>query len=473
MSIIAFVITREEIEAKSKEFEIHIANVERDYVFGWFISGIFTVSELKDSIFLKGGNALRKGYFENTRFSSDLDFGIPGDIEQSILLEEINKVCDFIQEKAGVAFVKEDNKVEEKFLASEAPIPDLKVYEAKIYFKDFYGKPDHLKIKISMDITRFDRILLSLQKVKLIHPYSDASEVSCEIQCMKLEEIIATKLKCLLQRQHAPDLFDYVYSIKLLGGNLNKEEVVETFVQKTIFGRNPHVLKEILHKTPFDFFKEFWVKTIICAKQTIFGVEEAITFFLADLEGLFSIYPDNSYYQFAYFDADIRVKIMKAGREQTLLKIIYNHQERIIEPYSLKYLKRKDGAEREYLYVYNAVGGRSMPGIRCFVPENFQSIENTEEKFSPRYPIELSKAGERPENPYLFDPNRPTRSPISRVRIGSSYSKKHFGPKYTYQCSYCGRKFTKTKNNGSLGVHKDKNGYRCGGRHGFYVGTKY
>jgi predicted nucleotidyltransferase component of viral defense system len=73
--------------------------VERDYIFGWLIFGIFTVSDLKDTIFLKGGNALRKGYFENTRFSTDLDFGIPGDIEKNVLLNEINRVCDFIQEK--------------------------------------------------------------------------------------------------------------------------------------------------------------------------------------------------------------------------------------------------------------------------------------------------------------------------------------------------------------------------------------
>ena len=73
--------------------------MERDYIFGWLIFGIFTVSDLKDTIFLKGGNALRKGYFENTRFSTDLDFGIPGDIEKNVLLNEINRVCDFIQEK--------------------------------------------------------------------------------------------------------------------------------------------------------------------------------------------------------------------------------------------------------------------------------------------------------------------------------------------------------------------------------------
>ena len=468
-------INKDEIEAKSKEFEIHSSNVERDYVFGWLIFGIFTVSSLKDTIFLKGGNALRKGYFKNTRFSSDLDFGIPGDIAQDDLLEEINKVCDFIQEKAGVIFVKTDNKVEEKFTASEAPIPGLRVYEARVYFKGFNGEADHIKLRISMDITRFDKVLLPIQTVDLIHPYSDAENVSCKIRCMKLEEIIATKLKCLLQRQHAPDLFDYVYSIKLLGGELNKEEVVQTFVQKTIFGKNPHVLKNILHKTPFDYFKEYWGKTVVCEKQFMFGVDEAINLFTADLETLFGIYPDNGFAQFAYLGSELRTPIMKAGREQTLLKIRYKGADRIIEPYSLKYLQRKDGAEREYFYVFNKSGGDNEPGVRCFVAEKIESIENTDEKFIPQFQIELSKAGEIPENPYLFDPNRPTSAPRPRKTSGLSRTPRRpsFGPKYIYQCSYCGRKFPKRKHDSSLREHKDKNGYRCGGRNGYYMNTKY
>ncbi len=75
------------------------------------------------------------------------------------------------------------------------------------------------------------------------------------------------KLKCLLQRQHAPDLFDYVHSIQLLGGTLNKEEVMDTLIKKTIFRKNPHNLKDILQATPFDYFKDSWAKGIVRAKE--------------------------------------------------------------------------------------------------------------------------------------------------------------------------------------------------------------
>lgn len=56
-------ITRDEIEQKSSEFGIHVANVQRDYVFGWFLVAIYAATALKDVLILKGGNCFRKVYF--------------------------------------------------------------------------------------------------------------------------------------------------------------------------------------------------------------------------------------------------------------------------------------------------------------------------------------------------------------------------------------------------------------------------
>lgn len=470
-------ITRDEIEAKAKEFEVSVANVQKDYVFGWFLSGLFQVGELRDTIFLKGGNALRKGYFERTRYSSDLDFGIEGDIDPDVLLREINAICEFVAAKTDVEFQEERNQVEEKFTASETPLPDLKVYEARVYFKDFYGNPERFSLRISMDITRFDKVLLPIQSVELIHPYSDAALAKCQIRCVKLEEIIATKLKCLTQRQHAPDLFDYAYSIRLMGGTLDRAEVTRTLIAKTIFGRNPQILKGILRATPFDFFRRHWVKGVICAKSALIGVEDAVQLFLDDLESLFSLYPDNGVAQFAYFPAEFRAPILRAGREQTLLSVRYNGSDRLVEPYSLKYQQKRDGDQKEYFYAFNLSGGSSPPGVRSFIPSGLQSVENTEEKFEPRYLIEMSKAGETPEDPYLFDPSKPARAPKGRrsglARVTRSVRPAFQGPRYIYQCSYCGKRFTKTKQSSTLGKHKDKSGWPCGGRYGMYVDTKF
>jgi predicted nucleotidyltransferase component of viral defense system len=466
-------IKAKEIDEKAKEFEIHTSDVQRDYVFGWLLFGIFTQSVLKDEIFLKGGNALRKGYFLNTRYSTDLDFGIPHDIDQ-----EINKVCATVQERAGVVFVQNDIRVEEKFTATDAPLPDLKVYEVRVYFKDFYGNSKHMKLRVSMDVTRFDRVLLDTQHLPLIHPYSDAAEVACNIRCMMLEEIIATKLKCMMQRQHAPDLFDYSYSIQKLGGSLDRSEVMRALIQKTIFSRNPFSLKGILLKTAFDYYRQEWAKSVICAKQFFLSVEDAITAFIADLELLFADYSDNGYAQFAYFNAEHRATIMHAARTQTRLRMRYKGADRIVEPYSLKYMQRRDGDEREYFFAYNRSGGNNPAGMRTFVSDKVEAIENTQDTFEPQYPIELSKSGEMPEDRYLFDPNKPEKEPrTARAHKGHSSRTRQprilGGLKYIFKCNACGKRFTRSSHDASLRAHKGKGGYQCYGTYGLYVGTKY
>ena len=44
------------------------------------------------------------------------------------------------------------------------------------------------------------------QERRIVHSYSDHEACSTTIRCHKLEELLAAKLKALLQRQHSPDL---------------------------------------------------------------------------------------------------------------------------------------------------------------------------------------------------------------------------------------------------------------------------
>src|SRR2546422_998837 len=132
-------IDRKEIEAKASEFGVTIANVERDYVFGWLLAGIYgATNRLRDLLVLKGGNGLRKAYFPYTRFSRDLDFSTESVLDPDLFIGELNKVCNFIRSSAGVEFVNERNSVREKKSSDDTK----KIYEARLYFRDFYGNPN-------------------------------------------------------------------------------------------------------------------------------------------------------------------------------------------------------------------------------------------------------------------------------------------------------------------------------------------
>ena len=49
------------------------AVIERDYVLAWFLTGL-AGHPLREVLAFKGGTALRRRWFEDYRFSEDLDF---------------------------------------------------------------------------------------------------------------------------------------------------------------------------------------------------------------------------------------------------------------------------------------------------------------------------------------------------------------------------------------------------------------
>ena len=53
--------------------------VEKDYVLGWLLAGIYNHPALKDSWVFKGGTCLKKCYFETYRFPENPDFTLPDD----------------------------------------------------------------------------------------------------------------------------------------------------------------------------------------------------------------------------------------------------------------------------------------------------------------------------------------------------------------------------------------------------------
>jgi predicted nucleotidyltransferase component of viral defense system len=136
----------------------------------------------------------RKAYFPHTRFSNDLDFSCATAIQEENLSAELNRICDFVQEQTGVVFEKDRNWAREKGNSDK----ERRIVEARLYFKDFYGNPHTTTIKVHLDVTEYDRILLPVQDRFLIHPYSDSAQCNATIRCHKLEELLPAKLKCLL-----------------------------------------------------------------------------------------------------------------------------------------------------------------------------------------------------------------------------------------------------------------------------------
>lgn len=480
-------IDQREIDSKSDELGVPTSDVQRDYVFGWLLAGLYDERNPgRSQLILKGGNAFRKGYFENGRYSNDLDFSTVSSIDPELLHQCITQACHFASERSGVQFFTDRTKIDEVHLARPDRSDDIQMYQARVYFRSFYGE-ETITLKVKLDVKEFDLILLPIQNRQLIHSYTDREQCRATLRCQKLEELLASKLRAMLQRQHSPDLFDFIYSIffqKALA--VSRLEVVSTFLKKSIYEPSPDIAKTQLLALPFNILRGFWDKYLVCPIQSRISFDQAELNFKTTIDQIFSlIIPSirrggTGSSRSRYFQAEDRDIIMEAGRLEQMLRVVYDGVERLVEPYSLTYKRKLDGDAREYFYVWDTSGGRSgAVSIKSFVADKLQRVELTDTKFEPRFPIELAKGSggyfsassfsSGPREPRVSDSRSRSKfgllSPVSRSRARPN----PFAISYTVQCPYCGKRFKRDKLDSKLNEHKDKSGNRCPGRIGSFV----
>jgi predicted nucleotidyltransferase component of viral defense system len=425
---------------------------------GFYVFDNVKVQSVQDllclSSYLKGGNCFRKTYFDSTRYSPDIDFACTQELSPDFIASELINICQFISNRTGVHFETERTRVEQKKRID----PSKQGLEARIYFKDFFGETSEIIISIKLDISQFEKIFLPIQNRQLIHPYSDHAECSAIVHCLKLEEMLASKLKCLLQRKHSADLYDFVHATFLSSVvQINPREIVDTFLKMTIFSSGPGIVKDLFFNFPFQSFHELWDKYLICPKKSEINFDDAVEKLRNDIVAMFGGLPILRG-KIAFFPPEFRNPIMEAGHTMTTLRVVYDGIEREVEPYSLKFKIPKDGNAREYFYVYDLTGGRtSGPGIKSLVHTNIQKITNTDNKFEPRFEVEISRAGQFGKDKYFHSHPRYSLMP-SRTNYN-----------YTIQCPICGKKFPRKVYDTHLNPHKDYYGNPCIGKTGYII----
>jgi predicted nucleotidyltransferase component of viral defense system len=464
-------IDPDEIDDRAEEMGVHVANVERDYVFGWLLKAFYENDFLAPRLVFKGGNAMRKAFYPNTRFSTDLDFSLESALDVDRAQVEINRACEAAQAMCGVQFDTAKNTLKPDAFLDE----NRRSYKGSVYFQDFYGNSASLVIAVRVDLTEFDRIYLPTVTRPLIHAYSDAADCRAELRCMALEELLANKLKCLIQRRHSFDLYDLVYAAFFERSiEVDRRAVLSTFLKKTIFQASPSAAKEILLGIPMPFFKAAWAR-YVAPLAARFEFDHAEEGFRSTIESIFEGVFPRGWASAPFYPSELRNMIMEAGAGRRLLALTYDGRERQVEPYALTYKRRKDGHAEEYFFVWDRTGGQtSGPGQKTLVHEKVRDMRILDEQFEPRYPIELAKAGQRAEREQFGDGVVRVRTRSVRPRVGRAASR----PKkaaawgavsYTVQCPYCLKKFKRGTLSTALNPHKDSNGYPCAGRHGYIV----
>jgi len=238
-------ITLDEVRRTAARRGVGLETVEHDYVLSWVLRGIFENDILAPALVFKGGSALRKAYFPQYRYSQDLDFtvrqalteeGIAGTLSQALFLAGRESGLDLSLVELRRT---RDEEGEEAYLGKVEYIGPRQQRRGSLP-------------RIRLDITCYERIILDLNLRPLHHPYSDPCQVL--IPTYRLEEIAAEKLRALLRRSRARDLYDVWYLLKFQAGRLDLPAVKDVFLAKC-----EH--KDVAFGDGADFFKPAKLET--------------------------------------------------------------------------------------------------------------------------------------------------------------------------------------------------------------------
>jgi len=192
--------------------------IDKDWILGHFLNAMFSDTEISNSFVFKGGTCLKKCYFQDYRFSEDLDFTL---LDSSFTIDEklFKKIINKTERNCGAKFHLKNIKPQYHNDIAQG-------YEVTILFWGAYHKPNQRLLpvnrwqtKIKLDISFTEKVLLKPEKKSIYHPYSDSNIISSFVPTYPLFEIIAEKLRSLMQRNRPRDIYDLYYLSSIIEQN--------------------------------------------------------------------------------------------------------------------------------------------------------------------------------------------------------------------------------------------------------------
>lgn len=166
--------------------------LERDYLLSWILAGIAQIDVLNKALVFKGGTALKKCYFGEYRFSEDLDFTTT---DPTITVEEVElamqEAC--IQAKQLLNPYTEVNIICERYLERKPHPRGQLAFDIRAQFPWHR----HPQVNVMVEMTRDEKLVKPTLTRPIIHNYGEF--FNTQLQVYSLEEIVAEKLRAILQ----------------------------------------------------------------------------------------------------------------------------------------------------------------------------------------------------------------------------------------------------------------------------------
>jgi len=187
------VIRIQELTGIAEHKRLELRNAEKDYLLELIL---YALSEFRRTLVFKGGTALYKFYNLN-RFSEDLDFDAVGKkMDSDRIIKKTARTLELLGMK-GTLFEKEDygNEINIR-LAVRGPL---------------YNGIKESMSRITVNISRRERPEF-LEEKMLMPSYQEIP--SFDVMVLHSKEIAAEKIRCIMTREKARDVYDLWFLLK-------------------------------------------------------------------------------------------------------------------------------------------------------------------------------------------------------------------------------------------------------------------
>lgn len=184
----------DELKRMAGKLGVPVGTLEKDYAVTVLLSLISRFPKISDMVF-KGGTAIKKIYFPETRFSEDLDFTCLSDVSKSLLGALRNE----IKGDLGVEFTEAKRENSEQKNSRRISVK----------YNDFNSHPNSIKIDLSLRESPIMKVRNSL----VLHSY-ELENREFHVPSMKLEEIMAEKMRAIVYAGQPRHLYDAWFLFK-------------------------------------------------------------------------------------------------------------------------------------------------------------------------------------------------------------------------------------------------------------------
>lgn len=362
-------------------------------------------------------------------------------------------------------------------------------FEARLAYRGPLGSPSAPKVRF--DLTQHEPLLDGVGRRAVFHAYSDALPADTAVATYTVDELMAEKLRALIERTRPRDLYDVVFILENRPEALNLERVRILLKEKCGVKQLPMPTARSLGDlvAASDELRSEWGNMLAHQLPELPPIEAV----LARTPGLF-LWIDGppavpspalpavqvgagqelvASAGLQYWGTGVGLEAVRfAGANRLHVEFTYNGTRRLVEPYSL----RRAGTGNVLLYGWE----QGSTHIKAFDTARMVGVRATSVPFSPRYRIEFAAAGPIAA-PLAVTPARSSGAaltglyrPTSVSRVTRRRSTSRYGPVYVYECTVCGRHFPKRTQSTVLRPHKDRGGYsQCPGQRGYLVDTRY